>query len=56
MYLQIDKEKICLLSDYDKQVLGEYTEGTDYDDLIQKVYIIAVSAFMGGMKYAKENE
>lgn len=56
MYLQIDEEKICLLSDYDKQELGEYTEGTDYDDLVQKVYTIAVSAFMGGMRYMKEKE
>ncbi len=48
MNLQVDNESICLLTDKDKEMLGN-------EDLIQKVYIIAVAAFMGGMKYMKEN-
>ncbi len=53
MYLQIDEKKICLLTDQDKEMLGKYSEGTD---LTQKVYTIAIVAFMNGMKYVKESE
>ncbi len=55
MYLQIDEEKVCLLSDQDKEMLGEYAEGTNHDDLMQKVYSISVLAFMSGMRYMKES-
>ncbi len=56
MYLQIDKEKICLLSDQDKEMLGKYADGIDHDDLMQKVYTIAVLAFMRGMRFVKESK
>jgi hypothetical protein len=56
MYLQIDEKEICLLTDQDKEMLGEYADGVNHDDLMQKVYTITVLAFMSGMKYVKENE
>lgn len=49
MDLQVDNETICLLTKQDKEMLGE-------DDLIQKVYLIAVTAFMEGMKFTKDKE
>jgi len=56
MYLKIDEKKICLLNDQDKEMLSKYAEEADYLDLAQKVYTIAVLAFMNGMKYMKEHE
>jgi len=56
MYLQVDNERICLLNDKDKEMLSKHAEEADYLNLVQKVYIIAVLAFMAGMKYMKENE
>ena len=46
MDLEIDGKKIKLLTDKDKEMLGD-------NDLIQDVYVIAVIAFMEGMKYVK---
>lgn len=56
MDLEIDGEKICLLTNKDKEMLGKYVDRFEYDDLVQKVYTIAVLAFMDGMKYMKEKD
>ena len=56
MYLQIDKESICLLTDQDKEMLGKYTDGDAHTELMEKVYSITILAFMAGMKYVKETE
>lgn len=56
MDLKIDGEKVCLLTDKDKEMLGKYVDGFEYDDLTQRVYTIAALAFMAGMKYVKERE
>lgn len=56
MYLQIDKESVCLLTEKDKEMLSKYADGDAHTELMEKVYSITILAFMSGMKYVKENE
>ena len=56
MDLEIDGEKICLLTDENEKMLGRFMKKSDSLDLITMVYVIAVTSFMEGMKYVKEKE
>ena len=49
MDLQVDNETICLLTKQYMEMFGEV-------DLIHNVYLIAVTAFMEGMKFTKDKE
>jgi hypothetical protein len=56
MDLEIDGEKICLLTDENKKMLNRFIRESDSLDLITVVYVIAVTAFMEGLKYTKEKD
>ncbi len=56
MDLKIDGEKICLLTDENKKMLSKFVEESGDIDLVQSVYVITVTAFMAGLKYAKEKD
>lgn len=56
MDLEIDGEKICLITDENEKMLGRFMKKSDSLDLITMVYVIAVTSFMEGVKYIKEKE
>ncbi len=55
MNLEVDGKKICLLTDENKKMLGKFVRESDKLDLITIVYVIAVTSFMEGIKFIKEN-
>jgi len=69
--LQVDNKNVCLLTDEDEKILSNYMKykkisnatkeyipisESDSDELTEKVYNIAVMAFMDGIKFVKENK